>query len=237
MLTTKFRARSETRMKSRAFAWFLCLAIAGFFTAGAQEKETSKQAVEKRLRDVQKEKSSLAVEKAIEALAAAGSFGQVAISPDGRKVAWVEELRDKNGAETGNSAILATTTDGKAPARKITASSGQPRAEADIAWAPDSRRLAFLSDAEKPGQLQLYVDGVAGRPAKRLTNLKGFLASPKFSPDGKTIALLFTENAVRAAGPLVASAPETGEIKDAFFEQRLALIDGARQRRQQLVHR
>jgi len=58
-----------------------------------------------------------------------------------------------------------------------------------------------------------------------LTNVKGFLATPKFSPDGKTIAVLFTENAVRAAGPLVASAPETGEIKDAFFEQRLALID------------
>jgi dipeptidyl aminopeptidase/acylaminoacyl peptidase len=212
-------------MKSRAIAWFLCFAIAQFFTAGAQEKETSKQAVEKRLRDVQKEKSSLAVEKAIEALAAAGSFGQVALSPDGKKVAWVEELRGKNGAETGNSAILATTVDGKAPPRKITAWSGPPRAEADIAWAPDSRRLAFLSDAEKPGQLQLYVEGAAGQPAKRLTNLKGFLASPKFSPDGKTIAVLFTENAVRAAGPLVASAPETGEIKDAFFEQRLALID------------
>src|SRR5262249_34452239 len=34
-----------------------------------------------------------------------------------------------------------------------------------------------------------------------------------------------TENATRAAGPLVAETPETGEIKDAFFEQRLALID------------
>src|SRR5262245_32376258 len=212
-------------MKSRAFAWFLCFAIAEFSTAGAQDKETSKQAVEKRLSDVQKEKSSLLVEKAIEALAASGSFGQVAISPDGKKVAWVEELRGKSGAETGNSAILAATIDGKVPARKITASAGAPRAESDIAWAPDSRRLAFLSDAEKPGQLQLYLEGVAGQPAKRLTNVKGFLASPKFSPDGKTIAVLFTENAPRAAGPLVASAPESGEIKDAFFEQRLALID------------
>jgi dipeptidyl aminopeptidase/acylaminoacyl peptidase len=221
-------------MKSHAVAWFACFAIAGFFTAGAQEKETSKQAVEKRLRDVQKEKSSLSVEKAIEALAAAGSFGQVAISPDGKKVAWVEELRGKSGAETGNSAILATTIDGKTPARKITASSGAPRMESELAWSPDSRRLAFLSDAEKPGQLQLYLEGVTGQPAKRLTNVKGFLASPKFSPDGKTIAVLFTENAVRAAGPLVASAPETGEIKDAFFEQRLALIDLATGRLRQV---
>jgi Dipeptidyl aminopeptidases/acylaminoacyl-peptidases len=64
-----------------------------------------------------------------------------------------------------------------------------------------------------------------GQPVKRLTSVKGFLAAPKFSPDGKTIAVLFTENATRAAGPLVAETPETGEIKDAFFEQRLALVD------------
>ena len=212
-------------MKHRALALLLFVAVAGRIPAAAQEKETSKQAVEKRLRDVEKEKSSLSVEKAIEALSAASSFGQVAISPDGKKVAWVEGLRDKGGAETGNSAIYATTIDGKAPARKITASSRAGRAESDIAWAPDSRRMAFLSDAQEPGQLQLYLQGLAGQPAKRLTNLKGFLAAPKFSPDGKTIAVLFTENATRAAGPLVAEAPETGEIKDAFFEQRLALVD------------
>jgi dipeptidyl aminopeptidase/acylaminoacyl peptidase len=215
-------------MMRRAYALLLPVAVAGLLSGAApaaQEKETSKQAVEKRLRDAQKEKSSLSVEKAIEALRAASPFGQVAISPDGKKVAWVEELRDKSGTETGNSAIHVTTIDGKAPERKITASRGAPCAESDIAWAPDSKRMAFLSDAEKPGQLQLYLEGVSGQPAKRLTNVKGFLAAPKFSPDGNTIAVLFTENATRAAGPLVAATPETGEIKDAFFEQRLALLD------------
>jgi dipeptidyl aminopeptidase/acylaminoacyl peptidase len=212
-------------MKRCAFALLLLAAVAGWIPAAAQQKETSKQAVEKRLRDVQKEKSSLSVEKAIEALSAASSFRQVAISPDGKRVAWVENLREKSGAETGNSAIYATTIDGKAPARRITASLKAARAESDIAWARDSRRMAFLSDAEKPGQLQLYLEGVTGQPAKRLTKVKGFLAAPKFSPDGKTVALLFTENAKRAAGPLVAETPETGEIKDAFFEQRLALVD------------
>src|SRR5277367_3104176 len=63
--------------------------------------------------------------------------------------------------------------------------------------------------------------------AKKLTQIKGFLATPGWSPNGKTIALLFTENATRAAGPLVAETPETGEIKDSFFEQRLALVDVA----------
>jgi len=212
-------------MNSRGVAWWLCFAVAGWFSANAQEKEASKQAVEKRLRDVEKEKYSLSLEKAIAALAEAGSFDQVALSPDGKKVAWVQELRDPRGVETGNSTILAAPIDGKAPARRITAASRAPHAESDLAWAPDGRRIAFLSDAEKSGQLQLYLEGAAGQPAKRLTHVKGFLASPKFSPDGRTVAVLFTENAVRSAGPLVASAPETGEIKDAFFEQRLALID------------
>jgi dipeptidyl aminopeptidase/acylaminoacyl peptidase len=211
----------------RALSRLFLVCIFVFAPAFAQQKNTSKQAVEKRLKEVEKDKASPAIEGAIHALAAAGRFSDVVLSPDGKKIAWVEELRDKNGAETGNSAIFSTTIDGKAPARKITASSGGPRAESGIAWAPDSRRAAFLSDAQKPGQLQLYLEGAPGQPARRLTDVKGFLASPKFSPDGKTIAVLFTENATRAAGPLVAETPETGEIKDAFFEQRLAVIDVA----------
>src|SRR5207237_2181806 len=93
-----------------------------------------------------------------------------------------------------------------------------------------SRYIAFLSAAVNPGHSQLYLAQVdlKGTPLqspKRLTDVKGTLASPKFSPDGKTIAVLFTQNAPRATGPLVAEVPETGEIKDAFFEQRLAVID------------
>jgi dipeptidyl aminopeptidase/acylaminoacyl peptidase len=209
----------------------LVFLLAGFLCtpAFAQTPKTSKQAVEKRLKDVEKDKGSPAIEQAIHSLNAASGFTQAAVSPDGKKVVWVKELRDKNGTDTGNSAIFVTAIDGKAPVREITAASAA-RAENDIAWSPDSRRIAFLSDALKSGQSQLYlvqlsVEGAPGQPAKRLTDVKGTLASPKFSPDGKTIAVLFTENAPRAAGPLVAEVPETGEIKDAFFEQRLAVID------------
>jgi dipeptidyl aminopeptidase/acylaminoacyl peptidase len=210
-------------MIRRAF----CILIAGFLLGTpvfTQTAKTSKQAVEKRLKDVEKDKASPAIEEAIHSLNAASGFTQAAISPDGKKVAWVEELRDKNGTDKGNSAIFVTAVDGKGSVRKITAASA-PRAEHDIAWSPDSRRIAFLSDALQPGQSQLYLETAPGQPAKRLTDVKGTLASPKFSPDGKTIAVLFTQNAPRAAGPLVAEVPETGEIKDAFFEQRLAVID------------
>ena len=224
-------------MIRRAF-FLMVAAFLATTPAIAQSKQTSKQAVEKRLKDVEKDKVSPAIEQAIHSLNAASGFTQAAVSPDGKKVAWVEELRDKNGTDSGNSAIYATTVDGKAPVRKITAASA-PRAESDLAWSPDSRRIVFLSDALKPGQSQMYIvqlsqEGALVGPAKRLTDVKGTLASPKFSPDGKTVAVLFTENAPRAAGPLVAEVPETGEIKDAFFEQRLAVIDIASGRLRQV---
>src|SRR5437899_10147352 len=152
----------------------------------------------------------------VRTLFAATTFDQAAISPDGRQVAWVENAK-------GGSAIQVSEIDATKP-RRITAG-GQ--SESAVAWSPDSKQIAFLSDAGKPGQQQLYIAGVAGGPPRKLTSMKGFLASPGWSPDGKTIALLFTENAERAAGPLVAEKAQTGVIKEAVTEQRLALVDVA----------
>ena len=42
------------------------------------------------------------------------------------------------------------------------------------------------------------------RTVKRLTNLTGFVTDPRWSPDGKTIAILFAENAPGGGGPLEA---------------------------------
>jgi len=155
-------------------------------------------------------------------------FEQTAISPDGKKIAWVETLVGKDGAPDGNTAIYVADRESTVAPKRITAAAPNlARAEGSLDWSPDSKQLAFLSDAIKPGQLQLYVISASGGPAKKLTSVKGLLATPRWSPDGKTIAVLFTENAMRAAGPLVAETPETGEIKDAFFEQRLALVDVA----------
>src|SRR5207253_651800 len=47
-------------------------------------------------------------------------------------------------------------------------------------------------------------------------------------------ALLFTENASRPAGPLVAETPQTGEIREAVTEQRLTVVDLASGRLHQI---
>ena len=206
---------------------------------------------------------SAPVQNAMHAMFDVRQFQQVAISPDAKHVAWVESLPGKNGALSPNFAIYVANTENAATPRRISAGTGDA-AEHDVAWSPDSTRLAFLSDSGSPGQLQLCIAEVA-RPAavpraaakasgpahhphasqeldpavsapvstqllpipeiRRMSKLKGFLASPKWSPDGKTIALLFTLDATRAASPLVAESPAVGVIADDIHEQRLTLID------------
>lgn len=164
---------------------------------------------------------STALEGVMKTLASTTRFEQVAISPDGQKLAWVETTG-------GKSAIFVDRTANRSgTAQHITAANSSSADEEDVTWSPDSTNIAYLSDAAKSGQFQLYRFDLSTGTGKKLTNVTGFLASPGWSPDGKTIAVLFTENATRAAGPLVAETPQTGEIKEAVTEQRLALVDAA----------
>ena len=192
----------------------------------AQLVESSRTAVKTRSKEAAKPNPSSPLDTVLDALYAAHGFEQAAISPDGKKIAWVETLVGKDGSPDGNTAIYVTDRESNTAAKRVTvAAQNIARAEGSLDWSPDSQQIAFLSDAVKPGQLQLYIVSASSGPAKKVTSVKGLLATPRWSPDGKTIALLYTENATRAAGPLVAETPETGEIQDAFFEQRLALVD------------
>jgi dipeptidyl aminopeptidase/acylaminoacyl peptidase len=165
---------------------------------------------------------------ATEAMFGVRTFPQAEVSPDGKRVAWVESLPGAGGAPSPNSAIYVAEISAPAAKRRISAGDGKTaHEEHDIAWSRDSKRLAFLSDAPKAGQLQLFVVDVASGTAKQLTHLKGFLSGPGWSPDSKMIAMLFTENATRAAGPLVAETPDEGVVSEDFLEQRLTVVDAA----------
>src|SRR5262249_19024502 len=101
----------------------------------------------------------LSLDQVMEQIAAVRRFTTVTISPDGKRVAWVESLQEQTKALTPVSGIsVLDLSSPSATPRRVTGGKGTTvRVEHDIAWSPDGSRLAFLSDCEKPGQLQLYV--------------------------------------------------------------------------------
>ena len=111
---------------------------------------------------------------AMQQIAATHRFTEVAISPDGKRVAWVEDLQNPAKSVFPVSAIYVLELNSpSAGAKRVTGGEGTvPREEHDLAWSPDSRRLAFLSDRQRPGQLQLYIATAEGGAGTSATALK-----------------------------------------------------------------
>jgi dipeptidyl aminopeptidase/acylaminoacyl peptidase len=166
------------------------------------------------------------IEKTLASLYSIRNYSESQISPDGKKLAWVESVFNKEDTNSRNTIIqvLDLTRPNAAPKRMTGGDGTKTCAENSVQWAADSQRLLFLSNCGDGKRSQLYI-APAGGAARKVTALNGLLASPKWSPDGKQVAALFTENAVRMAGPVEATAVETGVIEESFYEQRLVLID------------
>jgi dipeptidyl aminopeptidase/acylaminoacyl peptidase len=160
------------------------------------------------------------VEDVLKGLNRGHSVGQVAVSPDGKHLAWVQPSRE--GAE-----IRIASLDDLAKSERITAAAkpDQHCREGELAWEPDSKALAFFSDCAQPGeQTDLYLSHLVESPARRLTELKGYVNAPAFSPDGTKVAFLYVAGATRPAGALAAMKPPSGVIgEDGVEVQRVAV--------------
>jgi dipeptidyl aminopeptidase/acylaminoacyl peptidase len=153
-----------------------------------------------------------------EELAHSTQISEVAISPDGTRVAWVE-----NHEGEPRRLFVLGLTQGEAPTR--VSAGGSPRdGEDSPAWAPDSSYLAFVSDAEERGQNEVWVARADGSRPWRVTDVAGYLARPRWSPDGKDIAFLYVEGS-QGGGPLRPHGARTGVIEEVIRNQRVAAVD------------
>ncbi len=152
-------------------------------------------------------------------------FREVAISPDGGKVAWVESAPGKNESELPSlSVYVKDLHDTGTGAKRISDPASMTQG---LAWSHDGR-LAFLSDADSHGQMQLYVAEKPGRgKPRKIGEFKGYIEQPQWSPDGKSIALLWIEGNGRVPGPTEATAPATGVIASEIVEKRLTILNVA----------
>jgi dipeptidyl aminopeptidase/acylaminoacyl peptidase len=171
--------------------------------------------------------SAHAMREALAASYAVRDLGEVDLAPNGRAIAWEETVHDLHrlGRQRRHELYLARL-DGVA----VRLAAGSPRAiydEEQAVWAPDGRRIAFLSDAQTPGQLQIFVaDATVGR-VRRIGTLRGDVQRLTWAPNGKSLAFLYIAAAHRQAGALAPGARDVGVIGTTVDEQRLTTIDAA----------
>ena len=153
-------------------------------------------------------------------------ISDVALSPDGHQLAWVVETQGKPG-------IVLADADGKHAHSVGLATKSGVCSESGIAWSPDSRHLAFLSNcaSSQAGmggskQPELYVlDTQSQERPSHLADLNGYAHALSWSPDGKTLAFLYVEGATRRASAVAAAKPAIGEIGVEGIEvQRVATV-------------
>jgi acylaminoacyl-peptidase len=146
-------------------------------------------------------------------------YGDVATSPDGADVAWVQST-----AATTSKQSYVRDASGSAPAKLAKIPITSDRTDFDPAWSPDSKTLAVFSSPGEKEQRQLWLVNADGSDPRKITNLSGYAARPRWSHDGKRIAFLYIQGA-GGGGPLMAHAPTTGIIDKAIHNQRIAVLE------------
>jgi dipeptidyl aminopeptidase/acylaminoacyl peptidase len=160
------------------------------------------------------------------------SVGGVALSPDGRRVAYTVTMRDEPGRPYGQLWIMELATQ-----KSIRLGGDKDRGGGPL-WSPDGKWIAFFGkQGDKHGLLMARPDGsdvtVLASPEGTNSPLPGIGNEITWSPDGKQLAFISStpdERAAEASGdPLVITRylykPDAGEGMTRFNDnQRLHIF-------------
>lgn len=144
-------------------------------------------------------------------------FAGLTLAPAGDRLATIES--DQADNEPHKRVVVRSSTTGAVLA------TFDPCAACDYqdpAFSSDGRRVAFIAHDHKAGTTTVYQVG-DGAPVA-LAVINGVAQRPRWSPDGKTLAVLAVIGAHKEVGATQAAAPQVGDIGEAFDEQRIAVI-------------
>jgi dipeptidyl aminopeptidase/acylaminoacyl peptidase len=149
-------------------------------------------------------------------------YTQVAVSPDGKRVAWIGPTTSPS-SNADNALFVAdlptVTLPGVTP---LVGADNESAAE--LAWSADSKRLAILAAAN--GSPAIYVMSERAAPV-RLKVVPGAVHDIRWSPDATRIAALYSSADEQANSPVAATPRDTGAIDSHVDRQHLALIEVA----------
>ncbi len=143
----------------------------------------------------------------LEQIAELRTVGEVAVSPDGRRIAYTRILpRDLSSQDDGAAWTELHVIGSNGVSRPFV--SGKVNV-GNISWKPDSSEIVFLARRGDDSQRQLYAIPVAGGEAMRLTNMASGVSAYSFDPTGERVALVATEK----------EDSETKRLRDKGFDQ------------------
>ncbi len=117
-----------------------------------------------------------------------GSATHPAVSPDGVRLAFLSNAPGVSHDRAINFEIFVSSISGGAPARLTE----NDAFDADIAWSPDGRRIAFKSSRDGNDEIYLMADDGSGQ--ENLTRTPSAEWAPDWSPDGSLIAFSSDRN-------------------------------------------
>lgn len=138
-------------------------------------------------------------------------IGDVALSPDGTRLAWVQEGKQP--------VIELADADGKHAQALDLGAKLADCSKSSLAWSPDSRQLAFIANCghdltnTKAMHMDVYLADAAGKAAPReLAQLAGYARALAWTANGQSLGFLYVPGATRLAAATAAGKPQVGVI-------------------------
>lgn len=151
------------------------------------------------------------------------AYSELAMAPGGDRIASVEADEVSGSGPAHGKIVVRDVRDGKV------LSTIDPCATCSylgLTYGPDGS-FAWIERDRAAGVVTLKVaaKGEEAQGGRQIATAKGIADTPRFSPDGKRIAMLVTIAAAKEAGARQAGVRQVGEIGKTSDEQRIAVFD------------